>query len=331
MDELLKAAEDDVAVSSEQLLRLRKSLQNRVKACRSCGKNNGYNLTRCNACSASLTEIPVTYTINVFSSFMYGIERCEKFPFTISVRYESSKCLVFDDMCQVAPCHLCAIPTDVYVPDVRYLFEDPERGLGMLRRLHNAAIGVVVDGFLANKAWRSKMFRDSADMSDDDFKKHVISGFNFPPSQYQLHLQMMLPPFMPFHYLMYLKGNHYTKLRFFPFEFIQQSLEALLQRGRHIPAAREMSASSLIEAVYSISGVDYDAVYSKCYTRYGDSHRKLANWKAEDFSTSIKADECEDEECKTAIQRDAGILKNYGKGGLRYYAYAKLPGEVKYW
>jgi hypothetical protein len=32
-----------------------------------------------------------------------------------------------------------------------------------------------------------------------ELRTHVIAGLNFPPSQYQLHLQYLLPPLLPFH------------------------------------------------------------------------------------------------------------------------------------
>ncbi len=59
--------------------------------------------------------------------FIYGVGK-GKFPYTISMRLQTEKFLCFDDPLSLATCHLNAIPTDVYVPDLRYLFADPERG-----------------------------------------------------------------------------------------------------------------------------------------------------------------------------------------------------------
>ena len=39
--------------------------------------------------------------------------------------------------------------------------------------------------------------------TEDEIKTHVMCGLNFPPSQYQLHVQFMLPPLLPFHYNLY--------------------------------------------------------------------------------------------------------------------------------
>ena len=55
----------------------------------------------------------------------------------------------------------------------------------------------------------------------------MIVGLNFPPSQYQLHLQFMLPPLMPFHWKLYKEGVHFTPGRFFP-------LAHTLRNTRHL-------------------------------------------------------------------------------------------------
>ena len=67
-----------------------------------------------------------------------------------------------------------------------------------------------------SKEYRSTILRDAVNLTDSEIVDMVACGFNYPPSQYQLHLQFMLPPFLPFQHLMYLVGNHFTKGRFFP-------------------------------------------------------------------------------------------------------------------
>ncbi len=62
--------------------------------------------------------------------------------------------------------------------------------------------------------------------SKDALRQHVCAGFNYPPSQYQLHLQFMVPPFLPFQWLACLKGVHFTPGRFFPFEYVRAVLSA---------------------------------------------------------------------------------------------------------
>merc|ERR1712060_915635 len=121
-------------------------------------------------------------------------------------------------------------------------------------------------------------------LPDEDVEKHVISGLNFPPSQFQLHLQFMLPPFMPFHYHMYLHGRHFSVERFFPTEYILAALSSLPEA---IPGARNMDMKQLIALVNKKTGVDYYKFHSKCYARYGTSHLALGAWDPVDFERVI--------------------------------------------
>eukprot|EP01050_Picozoa_sp_SAG11_P054684 SAG11_NODE_33008_length_279_cov_1.250000_1_plen_92_part_11 len=72
--------------------------------------------------------------------FIHGVARGD-FPFRISLRAESGEqsFVVFDDPLALSRCHLCAIPTDAYVPDVRALFQRPARGLALVEALDDAA------------------------------------------------------------------------------------------------------------------------------------------------------------------------------------------------
>ncbi len=50
------------------------------------------------------------------------------FPYTISMRYEDESVLVFDDLLSLTPAHLNVIPTNQYIPDWRYLCNNPRLG-----------------------------------------------------------------------------------------------------------------------------------------------------------------------------------------------------------
>ena len=47
--------------------------------------------------------------------------------------------LAFDDPLSITRCHLCSIPTNVYIPDMRNLFTNPPEGLKMMRQLSDTA------------------------------------------------------------------------------------------------------------------------------------------------------------------------------------------------
>jgi len=195
------------------------------------------------------------------------------------MRYETEDVIVFDDLLALAPCHVNCVPTDMYIADIRVLFEAPEAGLAVVKRLADAARGVARSQFFENRAWATK-FLSSGMRSEPAFvEEHAIAGFNYPPSQYQLHLQFMLPPLTPFHFAMYHAGNHYTRGRFFPLEYLIAGLEL----GIPIRGAGNMDMGDIV-ALLERHGVRYDDIYNKCYERYGKSHSRAANWDPRDFS-----------------------------------------------
>ena len=85
----------------------------------------------------------------------------------------------------------------MYIPDLRCLFENPVRGHALLLQMKQQTWEVALEQYLGNTEWRSKLLQDSASLTDDALATHVCAGLNYPPSQYQLHLQFMLPPFTP--------------------------------------------------------------------------------------------------------------------------------------
>ncbi len=305
------AAADDPAAdpaAEARLARLHRQTRNRVKKCPACGKANAYTLPNCNSCGQDLAHVAEGFTNNVFTGFIFGVAR-GPFPFTISLRAQTERMLVFDDLLALTTCHLNCIPTDVYIPDLRSLFADPPRGLETLRRMHAAAWAVTREQFLGNAAWRAKMLREDGGgggsygesgaagagagageppaprLSDEALKAHVCAGLNYPPSQYQLHLQFMLPPFTPFHWQLYQNGGHFTPGRFFPVEYVLAALEAMADAP--LPGAPGMPIEEIVSHVRREHGVDYEVFYRAAYARYGRSHQQLANWTPSDFSALV--------------------------------------------
>lgn len=219
----------------------------------------------------------------------------------------------------------------------------------MLNHLYESSWEVVKSQFLANPEWKKKWIRNFEKFSDDDLKSHVIAGFNYPPSQYQLHIQFHLPPLLPFQYHLYLKGVHYTKGRFFPLEYARKILEL----GESLQVTDETPIEEIMDH-FEKKGVSYDRIYSACFARYGDSHRLLANYSASDFGGLIfdqhdsfvpfKDDKnslfelnTESDDIKKIQSKDKEALQNYGrpyqegKPSGSYYKLAKNPGDLKIW
>lgn len=210
------------------------------------------------------------------------------------MRYEDEECLVFDDLLSLTPCHLNAVPSSAYIPDWRYLLRRPESGLALIEGLLARCLQILEQQFCADSAWCTKILHPAAAAAagagDASIgaaeltkklirEQHLAVGFNYPPSQYQLHLQFMLPPFLPFQYALYLQGVHFTAGRFFPIEYVR----AVLKLGEALPEPEAMSIEEIIWH-FKARGVDYEEIHSQCYARYGDSHRALAKWHPQDFT-----------------------------------------------
>jgi hypothetical protein len=310
-----------------------KRSKNKVRKCPVCSKAVAFTMFTCNSCGADLSKVEISYTNNVFVGFMYGIQK-GPFPFTISIRFQSPDFLVFDDLLSLCPCHLNVIPTTKYLSDWRYLLKNPKEGKLLVEQLFNTTWSTITQQFLSNAEWKKKILKGS--LSDDVLRGYVAAGFNYPPSQYQLHMQFMLPPFTPYHYQQYLNGIHFTPGRFFPVEYVQ----AILQLNIEYPIKEDTSVEEIIK-FFDEKGVSYDKIHRQCYERYGASHLELANYDPHDFEGVILANKfykfSEDmknlqetnEDTKVIIEKDKNVLQNYGRpyiGGKpsgTYYKYAK--------
>ena len=321
---------------------LQRQTKNKVKKCRKCGKPCAFTLSNCNSCGADLTEIEISHTNNVFTGFIFGVAK-GPFPFTISKRLETKDILVFDDLLALTPAHTNCIPTSVYIPDVRYLFTCPSKGLALVQSMFDSSWKVMKTQFLGNEKWASKMVNTS-DVSS--LRGHIAAGFNYPPSQYQLHLQFMLPIFTPFHFKLYEHGHHFTYKRFLPFEFVERALKYLVESKTVLKKAHQMTLDDIFEH-FDTCGIKYDDVWRSCYDRYGKSHKQLTKWNPSDFEylavsggkALLRSDdltvvlEKSEDDYKAMQKADKAALQNYGrpydeKSGRptgSFYKYAKSP------
>jgi len=270
--------------------------------------------------------------------FIYGIQK-GPFPFTISIRFQSPEYLVFDDVLSLCPCHLNVIPTTKYLPDWRYLLKKPKEGKILIEELFNITWSSLTKYFLSSKDWKNKILSAQGNSSEDILRGHVAAGFNYPPSQYHLHLQFMLPPFTPFHYQQYLNGLHFTPGRFFPIEYVI----AILQLNIPYEVKEDTPVEDIVK-FYEEKGISYDKIHRECYIRYGNSHLELSNYNPGDFEGVIIGNkfykfasdgnlEETQEDIKGIIEKDKNLLQNYGrpyqagKPTGSYYKYAKKVGE----
>jgi len=298
-------------------------LQNTIKKCSACGKVCGFSLANCNSCGAVLPK-EVTFSANIFMGFVYGVAKAP-FPLSISIRRQTPELLVFDDLLSLCPCHLNVIPTSAHIPDWRFLLRRPAEGLALIQTLEDAAWGCVVEQFLTNEAWTTKMLRTGPARTRKQLaaiRPHVIAGMNFPPSQFQLHIQYFLPPFLPFQYRMYLDGQHMTHKRFFPLEYVK----AVLALNDPVDVTMDTPIEDLIERFDD--RVPYDEVHAACYGRVEASQQLLGNWQAGDFDHVLpKGGTHVGEQPKDAVvAADKGMLQAYG----RPYSEAGKPTGTYY-
>lgn len=261
----------------------REQLRNKVRKCGRCGKPNAFTLPLCNGCSADLTQLPISYTPNVFACFALGVA-AGAFPFTMTIRRQTPRVLVIDDLLALSRCHMNVLPTSVYVPDWTRLLAHPHRGLQIIDELYTEGLEALKQHFWPKRA---VLFREGDKLFFDDIVQHIAVGFNYPPSQYQLHLQFIAPPFVPFQWLACQKGVHFTKGRFFPLSYVRQVMLASSQ----FEWKENSTIEELCEFYKREHNIDYDTIHAAHYKKYFESHELLANWDPLMFEGAVFDDE----------------------------------------
>lgn len=248
--------------------------------------------------------------------------------------------LCFDDPLSISPCHLNCVPTDTYCADWRYLLTDPPAGLKLLQDMCHQASAVASEQFWGDDAFRLRFLGGEAPPSVESIPDLGAVGFNFPPSIFQLHLQFMHPPWLPFHIDLLRKKKHVTLGRFFPLPYVCK----VLRLG---DAARmAIDDSTPIEdiiAKFDALGVNYADEHAAMITRVMEANRRFAPWKKADFQhvvhngavydTNLTAEEGYD--VGQMQKEDTRILQSYGRSraedgqtSCTYYRFAKKPAEV---
>lgn len=325
----------------------RRLLTNRIKKCAMCSKPNAFTLAQCNACGTSLVETPISFSNNVFMGFVFGIQK-GPFPFTVSIRYQDADFLVMDDLLALAPLHFNVIPTSQYIPDWRYLLRKPAEGAAlvgaMIERCELAA-----QPFLSNAAWCSKVLKPPHTF---DLKNDIACGFNYPPSQYQLHIQYMMPNLLPFQYAQFLKGVHYTYKRFFPVSYVVECLKAATAAPLPATLLQDDTPIAAIVDYFAVQhGIDYDKIHTTFLANFKLLAAKYASWSTADFEggivdingkpifASATATSSEaDADINAIVNNDKLALQNYGrpyadgKPTGSYYSFPKKsPADVTQW
>lgn len=337
------AIDGTIDTVAKEFPELEPCLYNSVKVCQNCGKPCAFTLTSCNACGSSLEGVPIGKSENVFSAFLLGVKLANKgFPYTISLRRETEEVLIFDDMLQLAPCHFNGISRKYYIPDWRFLLTAPKLGLELLQLLESE-LWEATQPFVKDSAFRKALYR--GDVSDDFIKENIIASFNFPPSQFQLHVQWIVPPLMPFQHFMAETRNHFHEGRAFPMHYVKRVLE--------LDMPYDVKKNTPIEDIveyYNGKGVKYSEIWLEWYNKLGlGSTLACQNWDASNFSYVVQdgkaynfsvvdaqvklGDEVPDVSPKDVQVKDKAALQNYGRpyteAGKPSGTYIQKPIEPK--
>jgi len=262
---------------AEKYPELTPCLYNDVKVCAKCGKSCAFTLSTCNSCGASLEKVPLSKSENVFVAFMLGVKVAAKgFPYTISLRRETEDVLISDDLLQMTPCHLNGISKKYYIPDWRFLLCAPKQALALLDTLE-AELWTASLPFVQDPAYRKAMYKDH--VSEENIRKSIISCFNYPPSQFQLHVQWLVPPLVPFQHFMAECGDHFHKGRAFPLTYVRK----ILQLEEPYAVVKDTPIEEIM-AYYKDLGVDYQEYWTEWYENIClSSTRTFQNWSSRDF------------------------------------------------
>jgi len=264
-------------------------LRNMAKSCPRCGKSCAFNLPFCNGCNLGLTGAPSIHTENVCMGFVYGIEKnnCGS-PLKLSLRLEEPDLLVYDDLLSRSSAHFNAIPTECHLPDWRHLLRNAARGLALLRKLEESCWRVALEQFWNNEQWRCTTLKLDAFDSFEEFQKGVVIGINAVPSQFQVHVQCILPALFPADYHAFLRGKRFVKDRWLPLEFVIESLEALNRsKDGGICNAHILTMEEIFATIEGAGGPRYEESHVSAIRRYNDAHRACANWRVEYFNVAV--------------------------------------------
>ncbi|KAF4651630.1 hypothetical protein FOZ61_010317 [Perkinsus olseni] len=271
-------------------------LHNEVKICRACGKACALTLDVCNSCSGDIKDTAKSYTDNVMMCFMLGVEKTSKYPLTIPIRAQSSSFLCYDDLLASSPCHLNVIPTEHYLPDWRWLLTRPREGLDIMESLYRVARDVAMSQFISNPDFVKKLFSPSVVneiMRDPGYfiDTYGMSGFNYPPSQMQIHLQFIvideLLPLMPFHARLLAEDKHFHFLRFFEYRYVRKVLQSLVDSSATVDLIGQFDAESVVDYIKDCTGVDYFTHHREMMSRFKHNNKIAANWRADDFEFAV--------------------------------------------
>lgn len=314
---------------------LNRMLYNKVRVCGACKKPNGFTLSNCNACGHDIGSTDVTNTLNVFSGFMLSIAK-STFPLTVSLRLETKSMIVIDDLLALSPAHVNVVPTRDFIPDWRFLLRKPKEGLELAKSLKAHAVEAMNKNYLQDEAFLSQFTSVNPASNPFNAEADLSCGFNFPPSQNQLHLQCIFPVVLPYQYYLYEKNMHFTPGRFFPYEYVVQALTLAVERPLCNDLLQEETPiEAIVDHFTKVHSLDAEALRMAFVRRFEDNYKKFQRWDRTRFhvvakpsddgkslvasknadcgGTSSASDEAVPVDVMALVGKDKTVLQCYGR------------------
>jgi len=260
--------------------KLRRTLYNDVKVCPKCSKPCAFTLMKCNSCGTDIKDVMISKSDNVFSAFLFGVKTASKgFPYTVSLRKHTVDVMIFDDMLALTPIHLNGISAKYYIPDWRFLLSDPPAARRLLEGMEEELWNVTESQYLENEAFWNYIY-PAHRLKPRDVRSKVIKSFNFPPSQFQMHIQWVVPPLFPFQHHMAEIRNHFHEDRAFPFDYVMEILKLNIPYPTCI---KDDTPISEIVEFYDKQGVVYKDHWHAFYEKALADSIECSNWNPEEF------------------------------------------------
>merc|ERR1712216_113525 len=126
----------------------------------------------------------------------------------MSLRWESSEFVVFDDRRCHSPLHLIVMPTAWLIPDWTYLLVKPALALEIIQKMQQA-VAIAAVSFLQHDEFRNAFFVTpengwpaviDAEWALPFLLENAIWAFRDPAYRRQLSLHVLLPPVFPWSY-----------------------------------------------------------------------------------------------------------------------------------
>ena len=194
-------------------------MTNRSRICSNCDQPNAFTMDECNKCGG-VTTIDIEPGKNIMILILNGEMK-------IHILNYKSNVFMFLDPLQLCVDHYLAIPTDYWIPHWFWLLTNPVLGLEIVKRLKRE-----VDDYNTKIGYNPN---------------EIICGFNFPPSQFHLHLQVMPTKIYEAEQKNVEEKVHFKPYRFFDIDYVIKVLEAMNTRLTTYTLWRGDNMESMIE------------------------------------------------------------------------------------